>query len=95
MTDAILEPDGRLEGFEPCEDCDLCIEMCPAGAFDSTKHYPHLWSRETCTAKRVKIAKRELYCHNCFAACPAGTLKDEELLSIKEAKSFFEHRIDE
>jgi len=30
-----------------------------------------------------------LYCHNCWAACPAGKLKDEELLSIREAKSFF------
>jgi ferredoxin len=91
MTNAVLEPDGRLEGFEPCQDCDLCIEMCPAGAFDSTKQYPHSWSRETCTAKRIELAHRELYCHNCFAACPVGALKDEELLCIKEAESFFEH----
>jgi ferredoxin len=31
----------------------------------------------------------DLYCHNCFAVCPAGKLDDEELLCIEEAKSFF------
>jgi len=34
-----------------------------------------------------------MFCHNCFAACPAGTINDEELLSIKTAESFFKpHR---
>ena len=89
LTDAVLEPDGRLEGFDPCENCDLCIRMCPAKAFDPTKQYPYSYSRETCMSKRAEIAAKGLYCHNCFAACPAGKLKDEELLCVKEAKSFF------
>jgi epoxyqueuosine reductase QueG len=89
MTDAVLEPDGRLEGFEPCENCDLCIRMCPAKAFDPTERYPHSWSRETCTGKRAEIADRGLYCHNCFAVCPAGKLEDRDLLQVREAKSFF------
>lgn len=90
MTDAVLAPDGRLEGFEPCANCDLCITRCPAKAFDPAKHYPHSWSREKCTSKRTDTAKNGLYCHNCFAVCPAGKLKDEELLCIEEAKSFFQ-----
>ena len=93
LTDAVLEPDGRLEGFEPCENCDLCIKICPAKAFDPTKSYPHSYSREKCTPKRAEIENKKLYCHNCWAVCPAGTLKDEELLCIEEARSFFKpHR---
>jgi epoxyqueuosine reductase QueG len=95
MTDAVLGPDGRLEGFEPCQDCDLCIEMCPAEAYDPAESYPHSWSRKTCTSKRAEIEKDGLYCHNCFAVCPAGELKDEDLLCIKEAKSFFASSTDE
>lgn len=90
MTKVVLEPDGRLEGFEPCENCELCIKMCPAKAFDSTKRYPDSWSREKCMSKRAEIADRELFCHNCFAVCPAGTLKDEELICIEKVKSIFE-----
>ncbi|UCD58902.1 MAG: hypothetical protein JSV16_07290 [Candidatus Hydrogenedentota bacterium] len=92
-TDAVLEPDGCLEGFEPCENCDLCIKMCPAKAFDLTRRYPHSWSREKCTSKRADIAEEGLYCHNCFAVCPADEFKDEELLCIKEVKSFLNREI--
>jgi len=91
LTDAALEPDRHLEGFDPCENCDRCTEMCPAKAFDPTKRYPYSYSREKCMAKRAEIAAKGLYCHNCFAVCPAGTLKDKELLSIQEAKSIFKH----
>lgn len=89
LTDAVLKPDGRLEDFEPCENCDLCIKICPAKAFDPTKSYPYSYSREKCTPKRAEIEDKKLYCHNCWAVCPAGKLKDEELLYIEEAKSFF------
>ena len=37
----------------------------------------------------AEIAGRGLYCHNCFAVCPAGKLDDEELFSLREAKSFY------
>ena len=89
MTDALLQPDGRLEGYDPCRDCERCIKACPARAFDATKVYPHSFSRDKCTAKRAEIAAKGLYCHNCFAVCPAGTLEDESLLCIREATSLF------
>lgn len=93
MTDAVLEPDGRLEGFDPCKDCDLCIKMCPAKAHDPTKSYPYSFDRVKCIRKRAEIAKEGLYCHNCYAVCPVGKLDNEKLLSIQEAKSFYKpHR---
>lgn len=86
MTNAALEPDVRLDRFEPCENCDICIKACPAGALDPVKKYPDSYSQERCTAKRAEIVKGGLYCHSCFAVCPAGKLGEEELLSISEVK---------
>jgi epoxyqueuosine reductase QueG len=88
LTDAVLEPDGHLTGFEPCRDCDECIQMCPAKAFDPAKSYPDSFSQQECMTKRAVIEERGLYCHNCNAVCPSGTLKDEDLLRIAEARSF-------
>lgn len=94
LTTAALEPDGRMEGFRPCEKCNRCVEMCPAHAFDPEKEYPESWSRSTCTAKRKEIADRGLYCHNCFAVCPEGNVNDNVLLCMKVARSFFKkHRM--
>lgn len=89
FTDAEMEPDDRLSGFEPCTDCDLCIRRCPAKAFDPDKTYPESWSRAKCTSKRSEIAKKGYYCHNCFAVCPAGRMEDEKLLSFKESVNFY------
>ncbi len=89
LTDAVLEPDGRLEGFDPCAGCDRCIRLCPAQAYDASKSYPDSWSREACTAKRAELARRGLFCHTCNAACPAGSLHDVDLLRIGEARSIY------
>ena len=93
MTNAVLEADSRLKDYHPCVDCDKCIKACPAKAFERDKEYPESWFREACVAKRDEIAKKGLYCHNCFAVCPAGEIKDNALLSVKAADSFFkQHR---
>jgi len=60
---------------------------------DRNKPYPHSWSRDTCTARRAQIAKRGLYCHNCFTVCPAGSVPDEDLLCIREATSFLKPQV--
>ena len=75
--------------YHVLENCDLCIKTCPAKAFDPTKQYPYSYDRVKCMAKRAEIAKKGLYCHNCYAVCQVGHLKDEELLSIKEARSIY------
>ena len=87
MTDAKLEPDARLADFEPCTECDLCVRKCPAHAYDPHKPYPESWSRAKCTARRAQLAAEGLYCHTCFAVCPAGRLKDQELFCTREASS--------
>ena len=89
LTDAQLEPDPKRESFNPCENCAACVNACPASAYDKDKFYPESWTRETCLAKRAQIEEEGLYCHNCFAACPAGTIADEDLLTIKEARSCY------
>jgi len=89
MTDALLAPDPRLENFSPCENCDICINACPARAYDPDKTYPDSWSKEKCMAKRAEIVKKGLFCHNCFASCPAGQLKDDDLFLKREAVSFY------
>ena len=37
LTDAELEPDPRIEGWDPCEGCDECVRACPADAIDEVK----------------------------------------------------------
>jgi epoxyqueuosine reductase QueG len=90
LTDAVLEPDPRLADFEPCRGCDLCVRMCPARAFDPTKSYPHSWSREKCASKTSDIAAKGFKCNNCFVVCPAGKLKDQDLLCVREKVSFYQ-----
>jgi epoxyqueuosine reductase QueG len=92
LTDAELEPDARLKYFEPCTSCDLCVRKCPAHAYDPVKQYPESWSRAKCTAKRAQLAAEGVYCHNCFAVCPADRLDDRELSCTREATSL--HRAD-
>ncbi|MDP2920272.1 MAG: hypothetical protein Q8O43_08660, partial [Dehalococcoidia bacterium] len=89
MTDVVIDPDGRLTDFTPCTNCDICIRSCPAKVFDPAKSYPESYNRERCIAKRAEIEGRGLYCHNCFASCPAGKINDEKLLSIQTAPSFY------
>ena len=87
LTDAVLEPDPKLTDFEPCTNCVLCIENCPADAYDPDIHYPEGWSYDTCTRKREEISNAGYYCHNCFAVCPAGQLSDSDLLRVRNAVS--------
>ena len=89
LTDAEIPPDSPLIDFNPCKDCYTCVEMCPANAYDKNKEYPESWSRNICTNKRAKFIENNLYCHNCFASCPAGKIKDEKLLNKEKAKSIY------
>jgi ferredoxin len=90
LTDALLAPDPRLTDFEPCNGCNRCIRLCPAGAYDEAQSYPHSWSREKCQSKTTQIAATGYKCNNCFIACPAGQLADEALLFVEEWIPFYE-----
>jgi epoxyqueuosine reductase QueG len=87
MTDAVLEPDGRLQGFSPCEGCSLCAGACPAGAIDPGGSYPDSWDGERCMGKRSRVEDAGYYCNNCFAVCPAGTIPEGRLLEIRTVDS--------
>jgi epoxyqueuosine reductase QueG len=87
MTDAQLPPDRPLRDFDPCGDCTVCIDGCPAGAYSPDGSYPEAWSRDTCMARRAEIDAEGLYCNRCMAACPAGSIPDGELLRVSRAVS--------
>lgn len=87
LTDAELPPDEKLSDFDPCSDCDACIRACPARALDPEQRYPHSYDRDRCMQRRAEIAAKKLYCHNCYAVCPAGKMADYELLSLVEVRS--------
>ncbi len=89
MTGAVMEPDQPLFDYHPCEGCDICIQACPAKAFDPQKSYPHSYDRAACAARRARIAEAGSYCHNCFAPCSAGTISDDRLMSMQETVNFW------
>jgi ferredoxin len=90
LTDAEMPADPKCEDHDPCRNCDLCIRACPAGAFDAAGTYPASWSFDVCMPKRKEIAANGEYCHNCFAVCPAGQYKDEDLLFQAQYASYYE-----
>lgn len=87
MTDAGIPGDSPLSGFDPCTGCYECVRNCPAGAYDRELQYPESWSRETCVRTRARIDSDGKYCNNCMAACPAGTIPDDELFRKVRAAS--------
>jgi len=79
LTDVELEADGRLEGFDPCRDCAVCAELCPANAIDKTLPPPTGHDRSRCVS--FVMGLRDYYatvggyrghCGVCFEECPVG-----------------------
>ena len=85
LIEADLEPAGRIEGFDPCDDCDQpCLPACLQDAFLSGA-----FSRPECLdrinadirskmfAKGVDSDTRSRlvikYCRDCELACPVGS----------------------
>jgi epoxyqueuosine reductase len=91
LTDASLEPDGIMEGFNPCEDCNSCIRACPVSAIGGQMPPPTGFNRKKCvdfvdwlkqrTNEQVKL------CGRCFNLCPAGRLV-RRTLRVKKWKTF-------
>ena len=93
LTDAVIEPDGRLEGYTPCEKCGACIKACPGKALDPDKPYPESWTKENCHKFRYSIHKSgSLYCHECLRVCPAARIPDAELAFMRRCYSYGEKR---
>jgi len=75
LTDAKLEPDGRMTGFNPCTSCTVCVEICPVTAIREDLPPPSGFKRDRCVKFFDWIRKEEVKsCGYCYDQCPAGKL---------------------
>lgn len=83
LTDAQLEADGKLQGFDPCHGCDDCVRACPAGAYGDDGSYHGVWSREKCeTTRQALMARGYSWCNLCWTICPRGEYGHDELFVL-------------
>jgi epoxyqueuosine reductase QueG len=83
LTDARLEPDGKLPGFDPCRGCDACVRACPAGAYGDDGSYHGVWSREKCETTAADLMTQGYSrCTLCRTICPRGDYSHDELCVI-------------
>jgi len=76
LTDANLEPDGRLIDFNPCLKCRLCIDSCPPKAIREGTSPPMGHDRDRCINFILKLREKthdqRFYCGYCYISCPVG-----------------------
>ena len=83
LTEAELTPTDkdRLMGFEPCEGCSLCAEVCPVKAIDVSKAPAEGYNMELCMRFNLKVRQRYerdaryrfnplKICCRCLTVCP-------------------------
>ncbi len=76
LTEAKLTPTSgaHLDGFNPCEGCSECGEVCPIRAIDVTKEPGAGYDRERCARFIFKMSERSgsraYICCQCFSLCP-------------------------
>lgn len=88
LTDAELAPDEKCEGYYPCETCNACRKACPGQAYGDALEYHGNWTMQKCLEAREKVQDEGFFCHNCFAVCPAGKLKDHEVFRVETVTSY-------
>jgi len=78
LTDANLEPDGRLTDFNPCLRCRLCIDLCPPKAIREDVGPPTCHDRNKCINFILKLREKtrdhHFYCGYCYNSCPIGKI---------------------
>jgi len=81
LTDAKLEPDGHMTGFNPCNNCTVCVENCPAKAIREDLTPPSGFRRDRCVGFfdwiRKETKDRDFTCGYCYERCPSGELVKE------------------
>jgi len=66
LTDSELAPDEKVQ-LNICENCSLCVEICPSGALDD----PGSFGRKKCDQFfKIVDKKLEIQCWQCRAVCP-------------------------
>jgi epoxyqueuosine reductase len=95
LTNAVLEPDGRMRDFNPCQNCNICVNTCPINAIKNDVPPPVGFNREKCVAfidwLRGCTNDKVKLCGCCFNKCPAGklvrkTLKMEKWTTLEDLK---------
>jgi len=76
LTDAALEPDPKLQGYEPCQGCSACSDGCPGGAYEPDGCYHGSWSKQRCLSAPAEGAA----CVWCWECCPACRVDEKQLL---------------
>jgi epoxyqueuosine reductase QueG len=78
LTDALIEPDKPLRGFDPCKKCDVCIRLCPINAINKELPPPKGFNRNRCVQFvyqiREKTERKIMLCGYCYNNCPAGEI---------------------
>ncbi|MFQ5711040.1 MAG: hypothetical protein ACE5GD_04575 [Candidatus Geothermarchaeales archaeon] len=79
LTDAAIEPDGKLTDFHPCENCQACIKTCPINAISLDAEPPRGYDREACITftdwLKEKMGDNQFLCGCCYKSCPVGARK--------------------
>lgn len=71
-TKAPLECGEPIYLSKHCEDCNICIEACPANAFSSGKYNKELCLSYNLTNKTNLSDYTSIWCNVCIESCPVG-----------------------
>jgi epoxyqueuosine reductase QueG len=97
LTEARLTPTNgkRLDGFQPCEGCGRCGEVCPVRAIDASRVPGAGYDRERCMRFVMKMSERSriraYICAQCYSLCPwsmgrRGTTRRGEVQGEKRGR---------
>ena len=71
-TSTLLTPDSVIVGPDYCRECSICVDSCPANAFDTGK-YDKEACLSYCQANLEKVSQYSLlWCMKCSSICPVG-----------------------
>jgi len=91
LTEAEILPfDKPLEGFNPCQKCEICVRLCPVKAIDKELPPPLGFNRSRCVEFVYKIREKTrgkiMLCGYCYNHCPIGQ-KPEKILRLGRWKA--------
>jgi len=76
LSDASIKPDRPLKKFNPCQECDTCVRLCPVNAISKELPPPKGFNRNQCLQfvyqLREKTKRKIMLCGYCYNFCPIG-----------------------